>query len=184
MSFFHEPERSALTQNAAHWPYHNDTLSPSMLLTVGIIHSVIVMTNIFSRNRDMFLGCSIIWFVIWSKQYVLMHNTYNPLVTGPTKERHLLHCSSMPALGLDSKLASATSTWWLLNINKTRCLFMLSSRVHNAHWQHHFSTARALMDTCIIIDSTNSEIPGISALNLWLWQQERKPSLGALLSYY
>ena len=43
------------------------------------------------RNRDMFLCWSIIWFVLWSKQYcLLLQNTYDALVTGPTKQRHLL----------------------------------------------------------------------------------------------
>ena len=31
-----------------------------------------------------------------------------------------LHCSSMPRFGVESNLASAKSTWWLLNIKQNK----------------------------------------------------------------
>ena len=72
--------------------------------------------------------CSIIWFVIWSRHCLLMHNTCDALVTGPTKQRHLSHCSSMPVRGVESNLASATSTLSPLNVHKTRFSLLLLSR--------------------------------------------------------
>ena len=170
-------------QKAKHQPYHKDSFSqmcslhskhPSsnsdndwVVWTGTCLFSSAFLLPFRFAVTHMSICCSIVCNIHSPEQLFFMHNTHKFSVTYiPT---NLFYCSLMPVLGVESNLASATSTLWLLNIQK-QCFyscfqtgFRKEEQHDNAHWPHGFTSTRAPMNTCVIIDRTNSEIPDISA---------------------